>query len=164
MTRPPYELDVRPILRAGGEPFSAIMQAVAGLQPGQGLKLLAPFKPAPLFQVMAGKGFQATAREIGGGDWEALFSPEAAAPAETDVEAWPAPTLQQDNRELLPPEPMERVLSALEGLQPGETMAALLPREPLFLFDELRTRGHAWRGATREDGSYEMTIRAGAGA
>ncbi len=33
MTPPPYELDVRPILREGGEPFSAIMEAVGALAP-----------------------------------------------------------------------------------------------------------------------------------
>ena len=30
------ELDVRPILRAGGEPFQEIMEAVSKLGPGQG--------------------------------------------------------------------------------------------------------------------------------
>jgi uncharacterized protein (DUF2249 family) len=68
-------LDVRDILKAGGEPFSAIMQAVDGLAPGQGLKLLATFKPVPLFAVMARRGFDHSEREIGGGDWEVTFTP-----------------------------------------------------------------------------------------
>ncbi len=70
-------LDVRDILKAGGEPFTAIMQAVDGLQPGQGLKLLATFKPVPLFAVMAQRGFGHSEREIGGGDWEVTFTPSA---------------------------------------------------------------------------------------
>ena len=37
------ELDVRPILAAGGEPFDRIMEMVASLAPGEGLRLLAPF-------------------------------------------------------------------------------------------------------------------------
>lgn len=171
MIKAPYELDVRPILSAGGEPFSAIMAAVAALEPGQCLKLVAPFKPVPLFQVMAGKGFQPDAREIGGGDWEVLFTPQdAPAGAQVlredgeDADSWPEPVLHQDNRELLPPEPLERVLSGLETLRPGQTMSALLPREPLFLFDELQARGHIWRGSLLEDGSYRIEIRAGAGA
>lgn len=68
-------LDVRDILKAGGEPFSEIMQAVAGLAPGQGLRLLATFKPVPLFNVMAQRGFTHSEREIGGGDWEVVFTP-----------------------------------------------------------------------------------------
>ena len=71
-------LDVRDILKAGGEPFSAIMQTVDGLAPGQGLKLLATFKPVPLFGVMAQRGFAHSERPIGGGDWEVTFTPLAA--------------------------------------------------------------------------------------
>ncbi|WP_428618352.1 DUF2249 domain-containing protein [Reyranella sp.] len=68
-------LDVRDILKAGGEPFSQIMQAVEALTPGQGLRLLATFKPVPLFGAMAQRGFGHTEREIGGGDWEVIFTP-----------------------------------------------------------------------------------------
>jgi hypothetical protein len=52
MTAEFIDVDVRPILRAGGEPFSVIMQAVEGLEPGQGIRLLATFKPIPLFGVL----------------------------------------------------------------------------------------------------------------
>lgn len=72
-------LDVRDILKAGGEPFSQIMQAVAALSPGQGLRLLATFKPVPLLAVMAQRGFGHTEHEIGGGDWEVVFTPAHAA-------------------------------------------------------------------------------------
>jgi Uncharacterized conserved protein (DUF2249) len=68
-------LDVREILKAGGEPFSKIMAAVDGLSPGQGLKLLTTFKPVPLFAVMAERGYDHNEREIGGGDWEVVFTP-----------------------------------------------------------------------------------------
>lgn len=71
-------VDVRETLKAGGEPFSDIMKAVAGLMPGQSLKLLAIFKPVPLFAVMAEKGYSHVEREIGGGDWEVIFTPAAA--------------------------------------------------------------------------------------
>ncbi|MGH7048347.1 MAG: DUF2249 domain-containing protein [Stellaceae bacterium] len=67
-------LDVREILKAGGEPFSQIMQAVDALAPGQGLRLLATFKPVPLFGVMAQRGFDHAERQIGGGDWEVIFT------------------------------------------------------------------------------------------
>jgi uncharacterized protein (DUF2249 family) len=147
----PLDLDVRPILRDGGEPFGAIMEAVARLAPGQCLRLLAPFKPVPLFGVLGARGFEASAREIGDGDWEVLFAPQA--PAE--------PSIEIDNRHLDPPEPMVRTLEVLERLMPGEALVALLPREPIFLLKELETRGHRWRGATEPDGSYRVVIRAG---
>lgn len=168
-----FDLDVRPILRQGGEPFSAIMEAVAGLAPGQGLRLLATFKPLPLLQVLGARGFESAAREIGNGDWEVLFTP-AGAPApqaggqgpvpaggqDSDAQ-WPAPVREMDNRDLEPPEPMVRTLEGVEGLEAGETIAVLLPREPVFLFEELQARGHAWRGGFEPEGHYRAVIRSG---
>lgn len=69
------ELDVRPLLRAGEEPFQAIMEAVSSLAPGQPLRLIAPFRPVPLFSVMANRGFAASDRALDSGDWEVLFTP-----------------------------------------------------------------------------------------
>ncbi len=175
MTTPFVDLDVRPILRAGGEPFGAIMGAVNALKPGEGLRLLATFKPVPLFNVLGGKGFTHEAREIGGGDWEVLFRPGGAAAgkaagnplkaaAAADTGAWPAPAKSLDNRDLDPPEPMVRVLAATEAMAKGEVLEALLCREPAFLIPELDKRGHCWRGAFDPDGTtYRILIRIGAG-
>lgn len=170
MSLVPYDLDVRPILREGGEPFSVIMAAVAALAPGQPLRLLATFKPLPLFQVLGARGFDAAAREIGGGDWEVVFTP-AEAPSPRDPVAkpvagsagqgWPEPHFELDLRDLDPPEPMVRALEGVESLPAGGTMAALLPREPVFLLEELNQRGHRWRGAFLPDGSYRIVVRAG---
>lgn len=172
MTLPHYDLDVRPILRDGGEPFGAIMQAVAALAPGQSLRLLATFKPIPLFQVLGQRGFEPSAREIGDGDWEVIFTPvgapvpepervEPPAAAAGGDDAWPEPVVELDNRELEPPEPLVRTLEGVETLEPGQTLAALLPREPVFLFEELEARGHQWRGATEPEGHYRVVIRRG---
>ena len=111
MSMPYYDLDVRPILREGGEPFSVIMQAVSALAPGQSLRLFATFKPLPLFQVLGARGFDASAREIGNGEWGVIFSPSEAAvaadartvPADQTGYAWPAPVDELHNRDLAPP-------------------------------------------------------------
>lgn len=173
MTQPDYELDVRPILAQGGEPFGTIMEAVAALAPGQNLRLLAPFKPVPLFHVLGQRGLDPTAREIGNGDWEVIFRPiggrQDSAPAEADsgtgqtanAETWPEPVVELDNRGLQPPEPMVRTLEGVEALSPGETLAALLPREPVFLFEELEARGHLWHGKSEPEGHYRVVIRRG---
>lgn len=169
MRQPHYDLDVRPILREGGEPFNVIMQAIAALAPGQSLRLLASFKPVPLFQVLGAQGFEPSAREIGGGDWEVIFTPVSVSsapdvqpdPGTDETDSWPEPAIEADHREFDPPEPMVRTLEIVEQLMPGETLAALLPREPLFLFEELRQRGHRWRGSFEPGGSYRIVIRAG---
>ncbi|MFA7523747.1 MAG: DUF2249 domain-containing protein [Oscillospiraceae bacterium] len=170
MPDPFLELDVRPILIAGGEPFGEIMAAVDRLAPGQGLRLLASFRPVPLFAVLAKKGFSHAEREIGGGDWEVLFSPggEAAAPAPApaaaDGSAWPAPVAALDARDLDPPEPMQKVMAALESARPGEVVSALLCRKPPILIPELEALGHEWHGDFEDGGeSYRIFIRKRAG-
>ena len=159
------ELDVRPILAAGGEPFGAIMETVASLCAGQGLRLLAPFRPAPLFAALASKGFRHEDREIGGGDWEVLFTPTivpVASAADASATHWPGPLLRQDNRGLTPPEPMMKVLAAAEAMLQGEVMEILLDREPSFLFPQLAERDHEWRGGFDADGvTYRLLVRIG---
>lgn len=170
MTTSFIDVDVRPVLKAGGEPFSQIMQAVDALEPGQGIRLFAPFKPIPLFGVMASKGFSHDALELGDGEWQIEFSPlpdvtgeTLAGPTSESDAAWPRPVLELDNRDLDPPEPMARVLQAVEAVRAGEVVSALLPREPMFLFPELTKRGHQWRGGFETDGTtYRILVRAGA--
>jgi uncharacterized protein (DUF2249 family) len=175
MTRTPHELDVRPILRTGGEPFTAIMEAVSRLDSGQALRLLATFEPVPLYGVLAGRGFGHASREIGGGDWEVLFTPAATiagarqgqpAQAATDTSlprGWPEPSRHLDNRDLDPPEPMVRTLAAVEEMRPGEVLNVLLCREPVFLFPKLSERGHEWHGGFEADGTtYRLAVRKGA--
>jgi hypothetical protein len=88
MTEPSLlTLDVREVLKSGGEPFSDIMRGVESLAPGQGLRLLAIFKPVPLFAVLAKRGFNHTEREIGGGDWEVIFTPADQPAAASGAEA-----------------------------------------------------------------------------
>ncbi|MES1149603.1 MAG: DUF2249 domain-containing protein [Bradyrhizobium guangdongense] len=148
---------MRPILRAGGEPFTVIMNAVKGLEPGQALRLLATFQPVPLYGVLGRKGFDHAAREIGGGDWEVLFTP-------VPSPGWPEPSRHLDNRELDPPEPMVRTLAAVEELERGEVLSVLLCREPIFLFPKLGERGHEWLGGFEADGTtYKLLVRKGTG-
>ncbi|RUM97643.1 DUF2249 domain-containing protein [Pseudaminobacter arsenicus] len=168
MTTTFVDLDVRPLLSAGEEPFGKIMETVSALGEGEGLRLLATFKPIPLFSVLGSKGFSYEAREIGGGDWEVLFTPAGTAqPEETPAplpaskdEEWPQPARHMDNRELDPPEPMVRILAAVEEMNPGEVLSALLCREPIFLLPELAKRGHRWQGAFEPDGTtYRLLVR-----
>ena len=162
------ELDVRPILAAGGEPFGRIMETVTSLGPGEGLRLLAPFRPVPLFGALASRGFVHEDREIGGGDWEVLFTPTAtpaASTGESPSARWPRPLMHLDNRGLLPPEPMVKILGAAGAMLPGEVMEALLDREPSFLFPQLVQRGHEWQGGFDPDGSaYRLRVRIGTGS
>lgn len=70
------ELDVRPILREGGEPFQDIMNFVDALEPGQPWRLLATFRPDPLLKVMQYRGYLAEPEDAGEGTWIVTFTPK----------------------------------------------------------------------------------------
>ena len=187
MSVPMLTLDVRPILRNGGEPFAEIMKAVSSLAPGQGLRLLATFRPVPLFSVMAKSGFEHSERELSEGNWEVLFTPGEGAstgknlpstppaappqrarqasptkPGEADATDWPIASLTLDNRGLLPPEPLVRTLEAIEGLGAGDVLEIWNDRDPQFLYPELEARGHLAHRDVRGAEGYRILIRRGA--
>lgn len=166
----PYLLDVREELRSGGEPLARIMTAVNALAPGQSLRLLVTFEPLPLYAVLARKGFGHSARRLAEGDWEVLFTPGASPPAAKPdkskpsaavTDDWPAASVHLDNRGLQPPEPLVRILDALEHLGPGEVLEAINERDPVFLYPELEARGAVIHVEKRDDGVH-LLIRRGA--
>lgn len=170
----PLELDVREELRNGGEPLPRILGTIKTLKPDQALRLRATFEPIPLYALLGRQGFAHETTHHGEGDWEILFTPgappppprgaaETRKPAEGDTGgAWPDPSVSLDNRGLSPPEPMMRILDALEHVAPGGVVEALNEREPMFLYPELEKRGAVIRVDRRPDGAVRLQIRRGA--
>lgn len=162
------ELDVRQILRDGGMPFQLIMDTFASLNPDEGVRLHATFEPVPLIRQLEQRGYRHTTKKLADDDWEIDFVPQSAvepvnevASADTPDAVWPDPTWNLDLTDLAPPEPMERILSRLETMASGEVLFALLNREPVFLFNELKARGHEWVGNFDATGKvYRIMIRA----
>lgn len=74
-TPPPLELDVRPYFDSGRAPLPAILGAINRLAPGQTLRLIAPFEPKPLYDLLGQRGYSATPRERDDGAWEIVFEP-----------------------------------------------------------------------------------------
>ena len=72
------EVDVRPILAAGGEPLQDIMELAQATPPGGAFVVVAPFDPAPLRSLLAGSGFVAQAEELAPDHWRVRFSRPAA--------------------------------------------------------------------------------------
>jgi len=59
---------------------------------------------------------------------------------------------------LEPPEPLEKVLSALNTLERGCRLRMLIDREPLPLYDLLTRRGFRYQVDLRPDGRREIRI------
>jgi len=64
-----------------------------------------------------------------------------------------------DGRGLMPPEPMELTLTALDTLPDGEELLLLLYVEPQPLYAILDRNGYAHRAQSRPDGTVEIRIR-----
>ena len=64
-----------------------------------------------------------------------------------------------DARWLEPPEPMERVLAALELLRPGGQIRFLIHRDPQPLYTILNDAGYPYQVEAMADGCYQLVIR-----
>jgi uncharacterized protein (DUF2249 family) len=146
------------------------MQAVAGLEPRQGLRLLASFKPVPLFAVMEQRGFRHEARPLEDGDWEVVFTPDG--PADNGSAPGVAKGAEGrdrsraaaavlDTRGLMPPEPLMLTLEKLEQLTAGEILEIRTDRVPFLLYRELDARGHGYRATALPGGEFRVLIRHG---
>lgn len=67
-------------------------------------------------------------------------------------------TVRMDNRGLSPPEPLLRILAALESLPAGGQIIALMDRQPLFLYPELEKRKCTYTCEPNTSGCYTLTI------
>jgi uncharacterized protein (DUF2249 family) len=177
------EVDVRPDLRAGNEPFNRIMAAKAALPANGVLKLRAIFEPTPLYAVFGKQGFKHWTECLAADDWVVWFyRPEGAdasddaagaameeegcggcaghaaiAPAaDPDVEA---DVVVLDVRGLEPPEPMVRTLAALDALPRGHTLVQINSREPRHLLPQLRERGFQYEVREQASDLVRVFIR-----
>lgn len=64
-----------------------------------------------------------------------------------------------DGRDLQPPEPLERALTALDTLADGDELVLLLYCQPQPLFNILRQNGYSWQETVQDDGTHEIRIR-----
>lgn len=63
-----------------------------------------------------------------------------------------------DARGLEPPEPLEKVLDALDRLLPGERLCMLIEREPRPLYRILANNGYAYKTDSGPGLPFEVTI------
>lgn len=161
------ELDVRPLHERGEEPFGAIMGAVRDIPTGEVLQLRNSFEPVPLYDVLRMRGFEHVTRQRADDDWEILFFNTGAKAAKKAAGAQPAPaattwvgdeTITIDVSDLVPPEPMMRILAALEEMATGKTLMVHHARRPMFLYPQLDDLGYTHE--TRELGpsAFEILI------
>lgn len=67
-----------------------------------------------------------------------------------------------DGRNMQPPEPFEKTLSALDELGPGDEVLLWLHCQPQPLFNVLKRNGYQWTASDGPDGCFEYRISAAA--
>jgi uncharacterized protein (DUF2249 family) len=63
-----------------------------------------------------------------------------------------------DVRGLMPPEPLERVMDALDSLTPANRIVMLIDREPVPLYRILERNGYHYRTVAQGGGMYRVEI------
>ena len=174
MRQTTVKLDVKEDIRNGREPFGKIMQTVTCLKGSEQLLLIAPFEPAPLYAMLAQRGFTHQSKPTPGGDWEVLFTrgqDDAAAAADTTpAAAHPPqgaelhacsgpPVLEVDTRGLEPPQPLVTILEALATLPEGARLRALTDCRPMHLYPQLEERGFVGESEEQRGGSFITNVR-----
>ncbi len=66
--------------------------------------------------------------------------------------------IQLDVSDLEPPEPMVRIMAALERMKTGESLQAVLPRRPVYLLPILREAGHRLDLVEESEERWVLTI------
>lgn len=147
---PVVEVDARPLLEAGQEPFAAIMAALRTAPPQAVVRILAPFEPAPLVDLVGKRGWVPHVTWQGDCCVASFWRPPGAGQAAPQGEEEPelaglrAARLQGevlDVRGLEPPLPLQLVLATVEQVLP---LTVLHEREPALLWPRLAERGLAW--------------------
>jgi uncharacterized protein (DUF2249 family) len=184
--RPDTHFDVRPI--PCRQKHALIFQRWAELPTGEHFVLINDHDPIPLYYQFAGQFPEAFSWEylVAGADefhvritrlkptpapvkraglpalpTQVRPSPEKSVPGprQTTDAAAQAVAAEVDARGLEPPEPMLRILSALEVLQSGGCLRARTDRKPIHLLPELDARGVSHESEEQADGSWITTLR-----
>ena len=153
-------LDVRPALASGNDPLQLILKEIKLLQDDEILKIINTFEPVPLIGLLKKQGFEYYTSFSEGGVVETYFHKSNQAPVKVeenkkqknDLSDWDQLTKafegkleHVDVRGLEMPQPMMKILEALENILPGKALFVYHKRIPVFLLDELKDREFDYR-------------------
>ncbi|MBS1586773.1 MAG: DUF2249 domain-containing protein [Bacteroidetes bacterium] len=151
------ELDVRPIIETGTDPFKIILENIKTLDVGMVLKLINSFEPTPLIALLEKQGYRSAVEYVDEDTINTYFFKEAELSVEVTIpdgksSEWDAVLdrfegkLQTiDVRELEMPQPMLTILDALDKLPKGIALYVYHKRIPVFLLPELAERKFDYR-------------------
>lgn len=152
------ELDVRPTIETGADPFSEIMGAVKKMKEGETLKIINVFEPIPLIDILKNKGYKTWTDSISTNEYHTYFSKQTSASHQKIVAEMPFSEESFDGkllsygenireidvRHLEMPEPMVTILKEIELLPEDHVLLVNHKKVPQFLLPELESRNFEW--------------------
>jgi len=160
-----HELDVRPIIESGKDPFNNIMNEVKKLENDEILLIINSFEPVPLYSVLGKKGFEHwTERENNvfkvyfyrKEDLNEIGTSKEEKSTLKDVNY--KNVIELDVRGLEPPEPMMKILETLARVDDETVLVVHHHREPMMLYPKLEERGYEAVSNKIEENYYKVVI------
>ncbi|CAN5179408.1 hypothetical protein BH09BAC5_BH09BAC5_03000 [soil metagenome] len=165
-------MDVRPILAAGSDPLSAILEKLKTIKDDEVLKVINSFEPIPLMNLLKKQGYESYSKEISSEIVETWFkqtgtkqnfsipkiSQLGTADWEQVLEKYKNKIREIDVRELEMPEPMMKILENLQDLPEDQALFVHHKRIPVYLLPELKDRRFDFRTNEISDGNVQLLI------
>ncbi|RLD50508.1 MAG: hypothetical protein DRJ05_19525 [Bacteroidetes bacterium] len=151
------QMDVRPTIKSGNDPFKEIMTAIKTLPENAVLEIINVFEPIPLINNLREKGFVSFTERPNEGEVHTFFKKTGQTEVEdkpkqehTDLSAFELKVAAFgenirtiDVRELEMPMPMATILEEIETLPENHGLYVHHKRIPQFLLPELEKRGYS---------------------
>jgi uncharacterized protein (DUF2249 family) len=165
------ELDVRPILASGVDPFEAIMAKLKKMDYNQTLLIINTFEPIPLLNILKKKGYAyETVRPEDGivhtylEKFSADVDEESTAREEVELdfehveEKFSGKMTEVDVRDMEMPMPMVTILEEIEKLPKGHALYVHHKKLPQYLLPELEDRDYSWVSKEIDDANIKLII------
>jgi uncharacterized protein (DUF2249 family) len=166
------DLDVRPILEGGVDPFNAIMEKLKTLDDNHTLRIINTFEPIPLLNILKKKGYDYQVDRPEEGVVLTYLEKSKIAPKKSNKEEeieeeftydfilqkYDGKMKEIDVRSLEMPMPMVTILEELEHLETDMALFVNHKKLPQYLLPELKDRKYKWVSKEIEEGDVKLII------
>jgi uncharacterized protein (DUF2249 family) len=168
-----HELDVRPSLAKGIDPFTLIMQTIKEIPENQVLKIINTFEPIPLIKILNGKGYSSYVETINDTVFTYFLKTNSttaplnkkskiakvkAEEFEIEKNKFKNKIKEIDVRDLEMPMPMVTILNELETLENETALFVHHKKVPQYLLPEIENRDFTVIITEIEEGNVKLLI------
>lgn len=165
------ELDVRPILEGGTDPFETIMDKLKDLDEKHTLLIINKFEPIPLLNILKTKGYEYSTERPAVGVVhtyvekltddveinERVVKVQELTFAQVE-QKFAGKMTEVDVRQLEMPLPMVTILQEIEGVTEGNALFVHHKKLPQYLIPELEDRNYQWVSDEVDESNVKLII------